>query len=65
MNDFGKVGYSGPAPPRGKPHRYYFTLYALDTVLGFPRGLTRQRLEEAIRDHALDQAQIMGRYARH
>src|SRR6516164_7719219 len=31
-NDFGKIGYGGPAPPPGKPHRYFFKLYALDTV---------------------------------
>src|SRR5262249_7195858 len=29
-NDFGKIGYAGPKPPPGKPHRYFFTLYALD-----------------------------------
>src|SRR5262245_39903925 len=32
-NDFGKIGYGGPAPPKGKPHRYFFKLYALDTQL--------------------------------
>src|SRR5438128_2167054 len=32
-NDFGKLGYGGPAPPPGKPHRYMFKLYALDTTL--------------------------------
>lgn len=63
-NDFGKIGYGGPAPPRGKPHRYVFTLYALDAILGLPEGVTRQRLEAAIWGHALDQAQVMGQYAR-
>ena len=32
-NDFGKIGYGGPAPPKGKPHRYFFKVYALDTAL--------------------------------
>jgi Raf kinase inhibitor-like YbhB/YbcL family protein len=40
-NDFGKVGYGGPAPPRGKPHRYFFKLYALDTVLDLQAGATK------------------------
>ncbi len=32
VNDFGRVGYNGPCPPSGK-HRYFFKVYALDTVL--------------------------------
>jgi Raf kinase inhibitor-like YbhB/YbcL family protein len=32
-NDFRKIGYGGPRPPRGKPHHYYFKLYALDIKL--------------------------------
>ena len=44
-NDFGKLGYGGPAPPRGKPHRYFFKLYALDTELTLQAGATKQQLE--------------------
>src|SRR5438552_2488934 len=32
-NDFGAVGYGGPAPPPGKPHHYQFKLFALDQTL--------------------------------
>src|SRR5439155_770267 len=43
VNDFGKIGYGGPAPPGHKPHRYYFTLYALDKQLKLPARATRLR----------------------
>jgi len=41
LNDFGKVGYGGPCPPPGKPHRYFFRLHALDTPLNLPPGVNR------------------------
>ena len=63
-NDFGKTGYGGPAPPRGKPHRYLFRLYALDTVLDLPAGATHQELDRAMKGHVLAEAQLMGTYAR-
>lgn len=62
-NDFGKIGYGGPCPPRGT-HRYFFKLYALDRKLGLPAGKTKQELLEAMRGHVLTEAQLMGRYAR-
>jgi Raf kinase inhibitor-like YbhB/YbcL family protein len=63
-NDFGKVGYGGPSPPKGKPHRYYFKLYALDAVLDLPAGGTKAQLLDAMKDHVLDEAQCMGQYGR-
>jgi len=63
-NDFGKLGYGGPAPPRGKPHRYYFKLYALDQSLNLPEGATKQQLESAMKNHILAEAQLMGTYGR-
>jgi Raf kinase inhibitor-like YbhB/YbcL family protein len=63
-NDFGKTGYGGPAPPPGKPHRYYFKLYALDALTGLPTGATKEQVLAAIKGHVLAEGQLMGRYAR-
>jgi Raf kinase inhibitor-like YbhB/YbcL family protein len=63
-NDFGNTGYGGPAPPRGKPHRYFFKLYALDSKPAIPAGATRNQVLDAIKDHTLAQGQLMGTYQR-
>jgi Raf kinase inhibitor-like YbhB/YbcL family protein len=63
-NDFGKVGYGGPAPPAGKPHRYFFRLYALDTPLDLPGGASRPQLLAAMKGHVLAEGQLMGQYGR-
>lgn len=65
-NDFGRSGYGGPCPPRGHgPHRYFFTLYALDVEsLRLRPGASRQSLESAMQGHILAQARLMGRYER-
>jgi Raf kinase inhibitor-like YbhB/YbcL family protein len=63
-NDFGKLGYGGPAPPKGPAHRYYFKLFALDAILELPAGATRAQLEAAMKGHLLASAQCMGKYQR-
>lgn len=63
-NDFGKIGYSGPCPPPGKPHRYFFKLYALDTKLNLKSRATKADLERAIKPHVLAQTELIGRYGR-
>ena len=63
-NDFGKVGYGGPSPPPGKPHRYFFKLYALDHPLELQPGATKAQLLAAMKGHVLGEAQLMGTYAR-
>jgi len=63
-NDFRRVGYGGPCPPPGKPHRYYFKLYALDTTLGLGPGATKKDVEQAMQGHILAQGQLMGKYGR-
>jgi len=63
-NDFGNPGYGGPAPPRGKPHRYYFKIYALDAPLGLKAGATKNQVEQAMKGHLLAEGQLMGTYKR-
>jgi Raf kinase inhibitor-like YbhB/YbcL family protein len=63
-NDFRKIGYNGPCPPPGKPHRYFFKLYALDTKLGLKPGATKAELEGAMKGHILGQGELIGRYGR-
>ncbi len=63
-NDFGKTGYNGPCPPKGKPHRYFFKLYALDSSLNLKPGATKADVEKAMRGHILAQGQLVGQYGR-
>jgi Raf kinase inhibitor-like YbhB/YbcL family protein len=63
-NDFKRIGYGGPCPPPGKPHRYFFKLYALDARLEVKAGAVRSELEPALQPHILAQAQWMGTYGR-
>ncbi len=64
INDFRKLGYGGPCPPRGKPHRYYFNVYALDTGLGLKPGASKRDVERAMQGHVLAQGVLMGMYGR-
>jgi len=50
-NDSGKYGYTGPCPPSGETHRYYFNVYGLDRELALPPGANRKQLEEAMKGH--------------
>lgn len=63
-NDFKRIGYGGPCPPPGKPHRYFFRLYALDAKLDLKAGAGRSELEGAIKAHTLAHAEWMGTYRR-
>jgi Raf kinase inhibitor-like YbhB/YbcL family protein len=63
-NDFEKTGYGGPCPPPGKPHRYFFKLYALDNKLNLKSGATKAELERAMKSHVLAQAELIGKYGR-
>jgi Raf kinase inhibitor-like YbhB/YbcL family protein len=64
VNDFSKIGYGGPCPPPGKPHRYFFKLYALNTKLNLKAGASKQEVERAMQNHILGKAELMGKYGR-
>lgn len=63
-NDFGELDYRGPCPPKGKPHRYFFKLYALDTKLDLPAGSSKKQLEETMEGHIIGKAELIGKYQR-
>jgi Raf kinase inhibitor-like YbhB/YbcL family protein len=63
MNDFRKMGYGGPCPPRGT-HRYYFKIFALDKELDVNSGITKKGLLKAMEGHILGEGQLMGKYKR-
>lgn len=65
-NGRGDAGYIGPAPPPGKPHRYFFRLYALDTalVIDDPEGPHAGALRAAMEGRVLGEAVLVGRYGR-
>lgn len=63
-NDFGKIGYGGPSPPPGRPHRYIFRIYALKEKLQLPAGVRRKEFLEAVKDKEIEVAELMGKYGR-
>ena len=64
MNDYKRVGYGGPCPPPGKPHRYFFKLYALDAKPELLPGLTKKDLLKAMEGHVIAEGELMGTYQR-
>ncbi|OGL78707.1 hypothetical protein A3J43_02150 [Candidatus Uhrbacteria bacterium RIFCSPHIGHO2_12_FULL_54_23] len=58
---FGKTGWGGPCPPSGE-HRYFFKLYALDAVLDLSSSADKAALEQAMTNHTLAQAELIGLY---
>ncbi len=63
-SDFGRIGYGGPCPPPGRPHRYRFTLYALGQALGLKAGASKKQVLDAMQGHILAQGQLTGTYQR-
>lgn len=64
-NDAASKGYVGACPPAGdKPHRYIFTLYALDSRLDLPANATPALLGFHLNGKVLATAQLIGHYGR-
>lgn len=63
LNSWGKTGYGGPCPPSGE-HRYFFKVYALDSLLDLPSSTDAAALSKAMKRHVLAQGEIIGRYSR-
>ncbi len=63
-NGWNRIGYRGPSPPRGRPHRYIFRLYALREPLKAKPGLSAGEVEKAARERAIESATFMGTYGR-
>ncbi len=65
INDYKEYGYGGPCPPPGKPHRYFISIYALDTVsLGLNKNTPPEIVYKKILKHSLNKAEIMSLYGR-
>ncbi|HOP66732.1 MAG TPA: YbhB/YbcL family Raf kinase inhibitor-like protein [Methanoregulaceae archaeon] len=63
-NSYGKLEYSGPCPPPGRPHRYYFHIYALDIPLKLRSPADRRAVENAMKGHILAEGSCMGIFSR-
>jgi hypothetical protein len=63
-NSWNHLGYGGPCPPKSTTHRYFFRLYALDTIPDLDPGASRTEIEKAMKGHVLAEGQLMGRYGR-
>lgn len=63
-NGFGRIGYRGPCPPKGSPHRYVFTVYALERKLSVAVGTSAKNLHNAVHEHAIAQGSLTGLYGR-
>ncbi len=58
------MGYTGPCPPPGKPHRYFFKLYALNSRLDLAEGSTKSALETEIKSSIISETELIGLYKR-
>lgn len=63
-NGFGKRGYGGPCPPKGKPHRYVFSVFAADTKPILPKDASADEVKRALTGHAAAYGTLVGHYGR-
>jgi Raf kinase inhibitor-like YbhB/YbcL family protein len=64
INDFRRPGYGGPCPPPGKPHRYFFRLYALNSALNLKPQASRSDVDRAMQGKIVGKAELMGKFKR-
>ncbi|HEU4744737.1 MAG TPA: YbhB/YbcL family Raf kinase inhibitor-like protein [Anaerolineales bacterium] len=62
-NSSGNIGYDGPCPPSGS-HRYFFKLYALDTLISLLPGATKEQVLREMEGHILAQGELMGTFSK-
>ena len=62
LNDFGEIGYGGPAPP-DKEHTYLFKLYALDKTLSIEKNLSRTEIENEVKNHIITETLLTGKFS--
>lgn len=62
-NDFKRTNWGGPCPPSGN-HRYFFKLYALDSILVLEKGSRKSELLQAMEGHIIDRTELIGFYSR-
>jgi hypothetical protein len=63
-NDFGEIGYGVPCPPSGRPHRYQFSLYALDQPLNMKAGAAKKQVLDAMQGHIVTKSSLTGTFQR-
>ena len=63
-NTANRIGYMGPCPPRGKPHRYFIRVFALESRLALPPGSSRSDLEKAMQGRIVQTGEVMATYSR-
>ena len=64
VDSFSRSAWGGPCPPPGKPHRYFFRLYALNAATGLPPGARKAQLLDAMKGKILATAELVGFYGR-
>lgn len=64
LNSWKKNGWGGPSPPPGKPHRYFFKVYALDKKLELKAKATKGEVLKAMDGHVVGHGELMGMYGR-
>ena len=62
-NSSGNIGYEGPCPPSGT-HRYFFKLYALDTIINLLPGATKEQVLKEMDGHILAQGELVGTFSK-